>query len=167
MAGMDLADRASAQASPTVSNILIDGNEIKATTLNLISGPSILWLCQPVGTSQLNCQTQANTATLATKSTLQSGACTFLNSTDGTTDYTYDLGPGCINLAAYTKGQRWWLKTLTTCPAGCRLNINSNGYLAIKRSDGTTDPGGQFDFTKGVPIWFDGTVFRIEWQNQQ
>lgn len=160
-----LSVRLHGQASPTVSTILIDGKQIDATTLNLISGPSILWLCQPVGTSQLNCQTQANTATLVTKNVLQSGACTFLNSTNGTSGYTVSLGSTCQTLANYTAGQRWWLKTDAKCPASCSLNIDNVGPRNIKRSDGTTDPGGLFDFTKGVPVWFDGLVFRIEWQN--
>lgn len=107
----------------------------------------------------------ANTATLATKSTLQSGACTFVNSTNGTKAYTYAMGSTCQAITVYTAGMRFWLKTDTPCAADCSLNIDNVLLRNIKRSDGKTDPGGQFDFTQGVPIWYDGTVFRIEWQH--
>jgi hypothetical protein len=106
----------------------------------------------------------SNTATMLTKLTQMSGACGYLNSTNGTTNYTYDLGPACQALTVYTKGMRFWLTADTKCPASCTLNINQVNKVAIKRSDGTTDPGGIFDFTQGVPVWFDGLVFRIEWQ---
>lgn len=159
-----LSVRLHGQASPTVSTILIDGKQIDATTLNLISGPSILWLCQPVGTSQLNCQTQANTATLVTKNVLQSGACTFLNSTNGTTLFKASLAQGCAALQGYVKGMRFWIVANNKCSADCSIIVENLSQVNIKRSDGTTDPGGLFDFTKGVPVWFDGLVFRIEWQ---
>jgi len=153
------------QVPPTVSTILMDGKPITATTLNLMSGPSIIWICSPVGASQLNCQSLANTATLVSKATLQSGACQFINSTDGSKSYTYAMGPTCQTLQSYVPGARFWLKTVTPCPADCSLNIDKLGQLSIKQSDGSTDPGGLFDFTRGVPIWFDGKLFRIECQH--
>lgn len=107
----------------------------------------------------------ANTATLVTKNVLQSGSCAFINSTNGTKSYTYQMGTACQVITSYTAGMRFWLKTDTICTADCTLNIDSVGLRNIKRSDGTTDPGGLFDFTQGVPIWYDGTVFRLEWQH--
>jgi hypothetical protein len=109
----------------------------------------------------------ANTATMVTKTKLQSGDCQFLKSTNGTTLYTYQMGTACQVISAYTRGMRFWLVTDKQCAANCWLNIDnvSPTGTSIKRSDGTTDPGGLFDFTQGVPIWFDGTVFRIEWQH--
>ena len=107
----------------------------------------------------------ANTVTLVTKDKLQSGTCQFLNSTNGTKGYTYALGSACLALGVYTPGMRFWLKTDTPCIADCTLNVDNIGMRNIKQADGTTDPKGLFDFTQGVPIWYDGTVFRIEWQH--
>jgi hypothetical protein len=110
-------------------------------------------------------QPVCNTATILTKLTQMSGACGYLNSTNGTTGYTYDLGSVCQALLVYTKGMRFWLTTDVPCPANCSINVSQVGLVSIKRSDGATDPGGQYDFTQGVPIWYDGTVFRLEWQH--
>jgi hypothetical protein len=108
----------------------------------------------------------ANTATLVTKDKLQSNGCQFLTSANGTTNYTYAMGTACQVVTAYTRGMRFWLVTDVPCAANCSLSIDNvvPQGTSIKRSDGKTDPGGLFDFTQGVPIWFDGTVFRIEWQ---
>lgn len=144
--------------------VLVNGQPVGfATTFNFVSANGIMQVCTPSG-AQVNCTPSYNTAIMVTKGVLQSGACQYLNSTNGTIGYTYQLGPSCQALTVYTKGMRFWLVTDTPCPGACSLNIDNVGLKNIKRSDGLTDPGGIFDFTQGVPVWFDGTVFRIEWQ---
>ena len=151
--------------SPGGLTIMVDGNLVGTfTSLIFTSGNGIVWASRPNG-STLNLDVGMNTGTVVSKTILQSGACTFLNSTNGTVNYTFDLGPSCQALNAYAIGQRFWLKADVPCPANCWLQIENLAQINIKRSDGTTDPGGLFDFTQGVPIWYDGTVFRIEWQH--
>ncbi len=139
------------------------------TSISFTSENGIVWSYLLNGTS-ITLKAGVNTAAIVNKNILQSGACTFLNSTNGTTGYTYSFGSTCQALTAYAIGQRFWLQTDTPCPisavqSGCTLNIDMVGIRNIKQADGSTDPAfGQFDFKKGVPIRYDGTVFRIEWQ---
>jgi hypothetical protein len=147
--------------------VYVDGKPVGiAPALNLQSGNGIAEACLlNVAAARIDCTPSYNTALIATKPMLESGACTYLNSTNGTTQYTYNLGLSCIALQnGYTVGMRFWLTTDTQCATGCSINIDNQGITAIKRSDGSIDPGGLFDFTQGVPIRYDGKVFRIEWQ---
>lgn len=128
------------------------------------SGNGINWSAAPDGKT-LNIQAAVNTATQVNKTTLQSGACTFLNSTNGTKAYTATLGAACQALTAYSLGQRFWLTADAPCSADCSISIDNVGIKNVKLDDGITDPGGLFNFSQGVPIWYDGTVFRIEWQH--
>lgn len=144
--------------------VFVDGKLVgNAVSLNFNSGTGLMQVCSAAG-NQINCSPSYNTATLATKATLQSGACQNINSGNGTIQYTATLGPTCQALAGYVVGMRFWLVTDAQCAAGCSLDIDKQGVVAIKRADGSTDPGGLFDFTQGVPIRYDGKVFRIEWQ---
>ncbi len=158
-------------ATPNGVMITVDGKFVgNFTSITFTSGNGVTWAYQPNGAS-IALQAGVNTATIVNKNILQSGACTFLNSTNGTAAYTVSLGPVCQALTAYTAGQRFWLQTDTPCPisasqSGCTLNIDTVGIRNIKQADGLTDPlFGQFDFKKGVPIRYDGAVFRIEWQH--
>ncbi len=152
-------------ATPNGVMITVDGKLVgNFTSITFTSGNGVTWAYQPNGAS-IALQAGANTATIVNKNILQSGACTFLNSMNGTVNYSYDLGPSCQAMTAYTAGQRFWLQTDIPCAAACWLTIGLLPRISLKRSDGSTDPGGQFDFRQGVPIRYDGAVFRIEWQH--
>jgi hypothetical protein len=115
----------------------------------------------------------ANTATLLTKSTFQSGVCDFINSTNGTKAYTYTGfgAAGCQSLTTYTRGMHLRLVVDQTnfpdspglATGSCTLNIDNIGLKNIKQQDGTTDPvANSLMPGREYPIWFDGVVFRLE-----
>jgi hypothetical protein len=165
VARLSASNKINLQTQANGIQVLVNGVQVGiASSVNFVSGNGIVQACVPNG-ARIDCTPSYNTTTIATKATLESGACTYLNSTNGTTAYDYDLGPACQALTAYTIGQRFWLTANAQCVAFCSLNINKVGQINIKRSDGSTDPGGLFDFTQGVPIRYDGKVFRIEWQH--
>ena len=109
----------------------------------------------------------ANTATLLTKATAQSGVCDAVFSSNKTFAYTYQFGPaGCQALTIYTKGMHLRLVPDVTNAVGhCSLAIDqvSGNPVAIKQADGLTDPvASSLIPGREYPIWFDGTVFRLE-----
>lgn len=151
-------------SAPGGLNVMIDGRPAGSfSSVAFTSGNGINWTATPSGQT-LNIAAAVNTATQVNKTSLQSGACTYLRSTNGTKAYTVSLGLTCQALTSYTAGQGFWLTTDAPCPVDCSINIDNVGIKNITLSDGGTNPGGQFDFTQGVPIRYDGTVFRIEWQ---
>lgn len=147
--GFAVIEKVGAQVPPTLSTILIDGKPITATTLNLISGPSILWVCSPIGTTQLNCQSQANTASLVTKTNLQAGSATRCVSVNGT--FAYTCGTCLVNgqlqqcngglnpsVAIVTPGMEIEFIPDVPCAADqpCTLNVDNTGLFTIKANDG-------------------------------
>jgi hypothetical protein len=111
----------------------------------------------------------ANTATLLTKATAQSGVCDFVASSNGTSGYTYTGfgAAGCQALTAYTKGMHLRLVVDVTNAVGhCSLaidQINIGTPVAIKDKTGKNDPAASLLVPgQEYPIWFDGTVFRLE-----
>jgi hypothetical protein len=155
---------------PTALIVTVDGAAVTGiTTLNLTSGNGILWTCTPApcagANGVLNIAAAVNTATVVSKLTLQSGVCDFVVSSNGTSGYTYKFGPaGCQALTAYTRGMHFRLTVDVTNGAGnCSLNIDNVGLKSIKQADGLTDPiAGSLLPGREYPIWFDGTVFRLE-----
>jgi hypothetical protein len=107
----------------------------------------------------------ANTATLLTKATAQSGVCDAVFSSNKTPAYTYSFGAaGCQVLTVYTKGMHLRLVPDVTNATGvCSLNIDNVGPVNIKDKTGKNDPTAS-SLVPGqeYPIWFDGTVFRLE-----
>jgi hypothetical protein len=104
-----------------------------------------------------------NTASVLSKDQFESGGCQFLDSTNGTPQYTAGLALGCKALSSYKAGQVFVLRVDATNAAGaCSLNIDNLGLRAIKQRDGVTDPGpgtvaaGQFYW-----VFYDGQVFRL------
>lgn len=130
------------------------------------AGGGIVWSATPKANGLLTVMADMNSAKIPTKSTVQSGALQYIESNNGTIAYTYNFGsiPGGQALTSYTKGMGFYLKSDAQCASFCTLNIDKVGLVNIKQSDGSTDPGGVYDFTRGVPIRYDGSVFRIEWQ---
>jgi hypothetical protein len=143
--------------APTGLTITIDGKVMNGfTSLVFTSGNGILWVANQSGTT-LILSAGLNTTTALTRAMLQSGACTFIRSVNGTNSYTYSFGPACTAWSAYGTGP-WFILADTKCPTFCTLNVDNLGMHNIKRGDGTTDPGGIVDFTKGAWIWFDASV---------
>jgi hypothetical protein len=106
----------------------------------------------------------ANTATLLTKATAQSGVCDVVFSSNKTSAYTYSFAAGCQALTVYTKGMHLRLVPDVTNVTGvCSLNIDNVGPVNIKDKTGKNDPVANLLVPgQEYPIWFDGTVFRLE-----
>lgn len=62
-------------------------------------------------------------------------------------------------LAKYTLGMEVTVVAQVNCPSGCQVNINGNGFLSLKQSDGSTDQtlanGHVYKF------FYDGKVLRL------
>ena len=103
-------------------------------------------------------QYQLNTNVALTRDTYQSGADVYCAGTSGTTSYA--CAPTHA-LTGYTTGMHVLFKPDVVSTGAATLNISSLGTSpAIKRQDGSTNPGA--DFAVGYPYWlvYDGTVFR-------
>jgi hypothetical protein len=127
--------------------------------LDLEPGNGILEICRDdAAGNRIACMPSYNTALIATHDTVHSNE-NYCSSTNGTTVYTCQLPNKA--LPAYRAGMTFLLVADATCAASCMLNIDTVGPRAIKKSDGTTDPGGAL--IAGQPQWvfFDGTVFRL------
>jgi hypothetical protein len=107
----------------------------------------------------------ANTSTLLTKATVQSGVCDVVFSSNKTSAYTYQFGPaGCQALTVYTKGMHLRLvPDVSNATGAASLNIDNVGPVNIKDKTGKNDPAANLLVPgQEYPIWFDGTVFRLE-----
>ncbi len=128
--------------------------------LNLESGGGVVETCRDEGTAndRITCQPSYNTAVIATHDTVHSNE-NYCFSSSGSTLYTCTLRYKTI--AAYQTGMALVLVADTACSASCTLNIDNVGPVSIKKSDGTTDPGGTL--AAGEPQWvfYDGKVFRL------
>lgn len=149
---------------PTLSTITIDGKPIQATTLNLISGPYVTWLCQPVGADQLNCQNQVNTAVLQTRKMSVQGIDHFCKSTSQTPSFTCktETPATWCGATGYVAGT--WIDLAadadTSGPAW--VNVNGCGLASVKLADGTTDPGTAIKNGSYYHLVQDATVWRME-----
>jgi hypothetical protein len=128
--------------------------------LNLESGAGVVETCRDEGTAndRITCQPSYNTAVIATHDTVHSNE-NYCFSSSGSTLYTCTLRYKTI--AGYQTGMALVLVADTACSASCTLNIDNVGPVSIKKSDGTTDPGGTL--AAGEPQWvfYDGKVFRL------
>lgn len=151
--------------APTGLTITIDG-QVAGTFTSLVftSGNGVVWSYTPNG-SVLDLSAGQNTATVLTRGMLQTGTCQFIDSSNGTSAYTYSFGSaGCTALTAYKRGMSFILSVDAANTNGaCTLNIDKIGIVAIKQNDGgSNDPApgiikpGQF-----YHITYDGKVFRL------
>ncbi len=128
--------------------------------LNLEPGFGITQICRDEGaaSNRITCTPSYNSAVVATHDAIHSNE-NFCWSTNGSTQYSCKL-PFKAGLA-YQTGMTFVLVANATCSGACSLNIDSLGPVSLKRSDGTTDPGGTL--TAGEPEWvfYDGRVFRL------
>ncbi len=128
--------------------------------LNLESGNGIVETCRDEGAAanRITCVPSYNSALVATHDSVHNNE-NYCLSTNGTTQYTCRL-PNKV-ITAYQTGMTFLLVADAPCSASCSLNIDTVGPVNIKRSDGTTDPGGAL--IAGEPQWvfYDGKVFRL------
>ena len=104
-----------------------------------------------------------NTASIPTKAVVQSGACDTVKPSSGASAYTYDAGPACTALLAYTAGMHFlFIPDVANVAGTASLNINQLGAKSIKQADGSTDPApNALQSGHGIWLWYDGKVFRI------
>ncbi len=128
--------------------------------LNLESGSGIVEACRDEGVTnnRITCTPSYNSALISTHDSVHSNE-NYCFSTNGTPQYTCKLPYKVI--AAYQTGMTFVLVADAACSSFCSLNVDSVGPVSIKRSDGTTDPGGAL--IAGEPQWvfYDGKVFRL------
>ena len=130
------------------------------SALNLESGNGIVETCRDEGAAnnRITCVPSYNSALISTHDSVHNNE-NFCFSTNGTTQYTCRLPYKVIT--AYQAGMTFVLVADAPCSSFCSLNIDTVGAVNIKRSDGTTDPGGAL--IAGEPQWvfYDGKVFRL------
>lgn len=128
--------------------------------LNFESGNGVMQSCRDEGAAinRITCAPSYNSALISTHDSVHSNE-NFCFSTNGTTQYTCTLPYKVIS--AYQTGMTFVLVADAPCNSYCSLNIDTVGPVNIKRSDGTTDPGGAL--IAGEPQWvfYDGKVFRL------
>lgn len=144
-------------------NVTVDVGGVRVGSrgaLNLVSGNGIMEACRDEGPSnnRVTCEPSYNSAVVATHDTVHNNE-NYCFSTNGTIRYTCKLPYKAIT--AYQTGMTFVLVTDTECSASCSLNIDNAGYVNIKRSDGTTDPGGTLNVGEPQWVFYDGKVFRL------
>lgn len=128
--------------------------------LNLEPGLGVLQVCRDEGSvkNRVTCTPSFNSALVPTHDSVHNNE-NYCVSTNRTTQYACSLPDKAITI--YQTGMTFVLVGGATCLRACSLNIDSLGPVNIKRSDGTTDPGGAL--IAGAPQWvfYDGRVFRL------
>jgi hypothetical protein len=128
--------------------------------LNLEPGFGVVEICRDEGATnnRITCTPSYNSALIATHDAVHANE-NFCWSTNGSTQYTCKLPSKA--LPSYQTGMTFVLVANATCIAACSLSIDSLAAVSLKKSDGTTDPGGTL--TAGEPQWvfYDGRVFRL------
>ncbi len=131
------------------------------STLDYLTGPGTVVTLTDTGT-KYTIETDVDTAVIPTKAAIQTGAPLLVTGTSSSpTVYTGTMSP---TLTAYTSGMvvNWKVPTSCTGATATGLNIDALGAKSIKQVDGTTDPAAsQCVSGYPVPLWYDGTVFRI------
>lgn len=141
-------------------NVQVNGQPAGArSTLNLIPGNGIMHACvDNPGRQRVDCTPSFNTALIPTHDTLHANE-NYCASSNGTLGYTCRLPNKA--LTSYSAGMTFVLNVDVDCAASCTLNIDNVGLKNIKKSDGTTDPGGALSAGQAQWIFYDGTVFRL------
>lgn len=128
-------------------------------SINFIAGSGIVQSCvNNNAQARVDCTPSFNTALIPTHDAIHANE-NYCASSNGTTGYTCSMPNKA--LLAYSAGQALLLKVDTTCSSSCSLNVDNVGVKSIKRSDGTTDPGGLLIAGRAQWVWYDGTVVRL------
>jgi len=108
--------------------------------------------------NRITCVPSYNSALVSTHDSVHNNE-NYCFSTNGTPQYTCMLPYKVIT--AYQTGMTFVLVADAPCISSCSLNVDTVGPVNIKKSDGTTDPGGAL--IAGEPQWvfYDGKVFRL------
>ena len=128
--------------------------------LDLSSGVGILLATSDSGQS-IVVQTGLDTAVVETRNSEQSGAALFCGSASGSgTAYTCFPSP---TVSMYTVGMvLHWKPDASGTGGATTLNVDTLGAVALKLSDGITDPGpGDIAAGRLYEIWYDGASFRL------
>lgn len=147
-------------AATATVGILVNGQPIGATpNINFAPGNGMLWVVSnDPKLSAVDIEPGYNTALIATHDTVHYNE-TFCDSTNGTTLYTCKLQNKALTF--YQRGEMFLLSVDTTCAAGCSLNVDNIGPIAIKQADGLTDPQGTLIAGQARLVWYDGGIFRL------
>jgi hypothetical protein len=134
-----------------------------ATSLTIVAGAGIAPACTPSSSGAMQCTFNLSPIA-ATKQTIQNGVCDYIVSSNGSTAYTYQMGPVCQTLSGYVKGMHLLLNVdVANVSGSCTLNIDNNGPINIKDPTGLNDlPANNLAAGESRWIWFDGQVFRVE-----
>lgn len=150
---------------PTALTVMVDGAVVgTTTTLNLVSGPGIVWtqLAAPAG--QINVQAAVNTATIVNKNILQSGVCSSFFSSGGQgSAYVVSGAPNCQAVQALNAGAPFLLVPDVTNTTSATLKIDNLGPYTLTLPTGAGNPilAGTLQPGQGYWMWFDGTVIRL------
>jgi hypothetical protein len=117
-------------------------------------------VCRDEGSvkNRITCTPSYNSALISTHDSVHNNE-HYCFSSNRTTQYTCSLPYKTI--AAYQTGMTFVLVADATCRTSCTMNIDSLGIVQIKRSDGTTDPGGALMAQEPQWVFYDGRVFRL------
>jgi hypothetical protein len=128
--------------------------------LNLESGAGIVETCRDEGASgnRITCVPSVNSAIISTHDTAHNNE-NYCVSTNGTMQYTCRMPYKAIT--AYEAGMAFVLVADAPCSTSCSLNIDNLGAVNIKKSDGTSDPGGGLNAGEPQWVFYDGKVFRL------
>lgn len=147
------------QANVTVIN---DGETVGIRpSINFVPGNGTLQVITDLG-SYVNIQHSIDTSGLMTRSAGQSGEALRCQSVSASaTQYECDMQP---TLSAVSTGMvLHWIPDVANAGGGLSLSMDSLGPYAIKLADGATDPrAGDFAPGRMYPLWFDGTVLRVD-----
>jgi hypothetical protein len=128
--------------------------------LNLASGNGILETCfdEGAGNNRITCTPSYNSALISTHDSVHANE-NYCLSKNGSTQYTCRLPYKAAT--AYQTGMTFVLVADAPCRTACSLNVDALGPVAIKRSDGITDPGGTLNAGEPQWVFYDGQVFRL------
>lgn len=150
----------SAPPAATVAGIVVGQDNIPKGTFThvfLDGGTGVIMPCKSSGDS-ITCSPTSDTSLIPTHATIHENE-NYLVSTNGTTGYTA-TAPKKL-LERYSEGMAFLLKVDATCVTACTLEIDAQGPVTIKRSDGLTDPNGLLVAGRAQWVWFDGKIFRL------
>jgi len=128
--------------------------------LNLESGNGIVEACRDEGAAnnRITCAPSYNSAVISTHDSVHENE-NYCFSSNGTTLYSCHIPYKA--LSAYQAGMTFVLVADAACSPSCSLNIDNVGPVTIKKSDGTSDPGGTLNAGEPQWVFYDGKVFRL------
>jgi hypothetical protein len=152
------------QTQSTGIQVMINGKVVSTrATINFVPTNGTIVACTDnPAANRTDCSPDYNTAVIATLNQVTGGPQTLV-SANHTAAYTANVPYGVKGTPVL--GDAFILYVDTECIANCSLTINQGPLIAIKQSDGLTDPGQNLATTiqVHVPRWvfFNGTVWLL------